>query len=37
MSHYYIDTLCYSSGMQLGLQDCINKRKPYEIRKILGE
>lgn len=30
---FYVD-LGYSSGMQLGLQDCINKRKPYEIRKI---
>ncbi|AUR90681.1 hypothetical protein NVP1149O_27 [Vibrio phage 1.149.O._10N.286.55.A12] len=33
---FYVD-YGYSSGMQLGLQDCINKRKPYEIRKILGE
>ena len=33
---FYVD-YGYSSGMQLGLQDCINKNKPYEIRKILGE
>ena len=33
---FYID-LGYSKGMQLGLQDCINKRKPYEIRYIKGE
>lgn len=30
---FYVD-LGYSSGMLMGLQDCINKRKPYDIRKI---
>jgi hypothetical protein len=33
---FYVD-YGYSSGMQLGLQDCINKRKPYEIRKLFGD
>lgn len=32
---FYVD-LGYSMGMRLGLQDCINKRKPYEIRRIYG-
>lgn len=30
---FYVD-LGYSNGMLMGLHDCINKRKPYEIRKI---
>lgn len=30
---FYVD-FGYSNGMLMGLQDCINKRKPYEIRKI---
>lgn len=30
---FYIDH-GYSSGMRNGLQDCIEKNKPYEIRKL---
>lgn len=30
---FYVD-YGYSNGMLMGLQDCINKCKPYEIRKI---
>lgn len=33
---FYID-MGYSSGMQLGLQDCIDKGKTYEIRTIKGD
>lgn len=30
---FYIDH-GYSDGMRLGLQDCISKNKPYEIRRL---
>lgn len=30
---FYVD-YGYSNGMLIGLQDCINKRKPYEVRRI---
>lgn len=33
---FYID-FGYSIGMRIGLQDCINKCKPYEIRKLWSE
>ena len=33
---FYVD-LGYSMGMRFALQDCINNRKPYEVRYIRGE
>lgn len=33
---FYVD-LGYSNGMLMGLQDCINKCKPYEIRRLFDE